>query len=189
MITSLDKNTVLVLIDLQNGIVNLPLATPVIDVIQNAVLLITAFRKVNLPIVFVNVDPRTSPLNILRKDSKQTPMELKEDWFELIPELQTRNEDIFITKNSWNAFSNPELDLELKRLNITGMVLAGVATSVGVEGTARAAIEKGYNTTFAIDAMTDMFVEAHRHSITYIFSRLGELGSTTEIIDMLETKK
>ncbi|MGI4805729.1 MAG: isochorismatase family protein, partial [Janthinobacterium lividum] len=77
------------------------------------------------------------------------------------------------------------LDEELKKRNITQIVLAGVATSIGIEGTARAANERGYNIAFAQDAMTDRIAEAHENSLKYIFPRIGEIGDTMEIIKKL----
>lgn len=41
------------------------------------------------------------------------------------------------------------------------MVIAGIATSIGVESTARHAHEHGLNVTLAVDAMTDMNADAH----------------------------
>jgi hypothetical protein len=68
---------------------------------------------------------------------------------------------------------------------ITQIVLTGVATSIGVESTARAAYEHGYNVTLATDAMTDLAAESHDHALTRIFPRLGETGTTTEILALL----
>jgi nicotinamidase-related amidase len=184
MITALDKNTALVLIDLQNGIVQLPVATHVADVIANAAKLVAAFRKANLPIVIVNVKPAGASL-LTRKDAKPPQRTLSEDFFKIVPEVKTEPDDIFITKPSWNAFSNPALDEELKKRNVTGIVLAGIATSIGVEGTGRAAYERGYNIAFAQDAMTDMFAEAHAHSLKFIFPRIGEVDDTEKIIEFL----
>jgi len=48
------------------------------------------------------------------------------------------------------------LNDELKKRNVTGIVIAGISTSIGVEGTARAASILGYNISFATDAMTDL---------------------------------
>ena len=48
---------------------------------------------------------------------------------------------------------------ELQKRNITQIVLGGIATSIGVEGTARQANEFGYNIAFASDAMSDMFAD------------------------------
>jgi nicotinamidase-related amidase len=56
---------------------------------------------------------------------------------------------------------------------------------VGVESTARYAHELGFNVTLAIDAMTDLNADAHTNSITRIFPRLGETGTSREIIDLL----
>jgi nicotinamidase-related amidase len=64
-------------------------------------------------------------------------------------------------------------------------VMAGISTSIGVEGTARQASERGYNITFASDAMTDMVAEAHERSIKYIFPRMGEVDITEKIIEKL----
>jgi nicotinamidase-related amidase len=62
----------------------------------------------------------------------------------------------------------------------------GVATSIGVESTARHAYEHGFHVTLAVDAMTDMSPDVHINSITRIFPRLGETGTTQEIIDLLD---
>ena len=66
-----------------------------------------------------------------------------------------------------------------------GVLIGGVATSIGVESTARQAHELGFNVTLAVDAMTDMHADAHHHSVTRIFPRLGETGSTQGIIGLL----
>jgi nicotinamidase-related amidase len=185
MITALDKNTALVLIDLQQGIIRVPLAHPINEVLQNAAKLVAAFRNAGLPIVIVNVDPRTNPANGLRKDAKAPASTFDEAFLAITPEIITAEGDSFITKNNWNAFTNPALNETLKKLRVTGIVLAGVATSIGVEGTARAASENGYNISFAQDAMTDRFADAHAHSLKYIFPRLGEVDDTDKIIEKL----
>ena len=64
------------------------------------------------------------------------------------------------------------------------MVL-GVATGTGVESTARQAYEAGFNVTLAVDAMTDARLEAHDYCVRNFFPRLGETGTTGDIIDLL----
>jgi nicotinamidase-related amidase len=61
-----------------------------------------------------------------------------------------------------------------------------VATSGGVEATARQAYELGFNVTLALDAMTDLREEAQEYSIRSVFPRLGETGSAQEITSLLE---
>ena len=41
------------------------------------------------------------------------------------------------------------------------------------------------NVTLALDAMTDLRPEAHDHSIRNVFPRLGETGTSRQIIDLL----
>ncbi|EHQ24847.1 isochorismatase family protein [Mucilaginibacter paludis] len=194
MITQIDPKTALVVIDLQKGIVNLPLVHPVEAIINNSIKLIRAFRSKNLPVVIVKVNPLGASWTQTRVDEPSAPksedqiiqarttMQLA-GFFDIVPELETRPDDIFITKTTWGAFYHTELHELLKRLHITGIVLAGIATSIGVEGTARQASELGYNLSFANDAITDMHSSAHEHSITKIFPRIGEVGDTIAIIE------
>ena len=153
---------------------------------ENVNLLINAFRKAELPIVFVNVIPNNEAFFRSRKDHKTLTNASSAfhspDFANFVDEIQTKSTDIYITKNTWNAFYKTSLHDELQKHNITGIILSGVSTSIGVEGTARAASELGYNISFAIDAMTDRKMESHQHSICNIFPRLGEVGTSNDII-------
>ncbi len=185
MITELDKNTALILIDLQNSIIKQPLAHSAEDILSNVNRLIDAFREKELPIVAVNVKPNGAAWTKTRKDTKPAALPTGDDWYKLTSEINVSEKDIFITKHTWNAFFETTLDEELKRKSITGIVLAGISTSIGVEGTARAASELGYNISFATDAMTDGKEEGHIRSIQLIFPRMGETGTTEDIINAL----
>jgi nicotinamidase-related amidase len=48
-------------------------------------------------------------------------------------------------KRGLNAFSNTDLESELRRRGITDVVMAGVVTSVCIDSTGRAAHERGFN--------------------------------------------
>jgi nicotinamidase-related amidase len=186
MITALDKNTALVLIDLQNMVVaNAAAAHPVEDILEKANKLIDTFRNKNLPIVFVNVKPKDAVWMKSRKEISMPAMPDDENLFKITDKLHKIDSDIYITKHTWNAFFETGLHDELKKRNITNIVLGGISTSIGVEGTARAASELGYNISFAVDAMTDRAIEAHDRSIQFIFPRIGETGSTNDIIEKL----
>lgn len=190
MITAIDKNTALVLIDLQKGITGRSTVHPVQTVIGRAAELTDAFHKAGLPVVVVNVIPATNVQT--RRDSdpvrNAVPMALPADFAEIVKEIRTQPGDIFITKHTWNAFYNTPLQEELKKRNVTGIVLAGVSTSIGVEGTMRAASELGYNIAVATDAITDTNAEAHENSLKRIFPRLAEAGTTAAIIEKLESR-
>ena len=188
MVTALDKNTALVLIDLQNGIVQMPVINPVSEILANAAKLVAAFRQAGLPVVLVTVDP-TKAAQGLRAEAKRPLGTLPAGWLDLAPEITAEPGDIHITKYTWGAFHNTDisLDEELRKRNITGIMLAGVSTSIGVESTARAAFERGYNIAFAQDAMSDLVASAQENSLKVIFPRIGEIDSTDNIIKVLAT--
>src|ERR1700712_4884972 len=119
MVTSLDKNTALVLIDFQKGIVSPALAHPVEVIVANAAKLVAAFHKAELPVIVVNVNPGTAAWTTSRKDSKPSPgAPRKEDWTEITPEIKALPTDIYITKHTWSAFYETTLQEELKKRNI-----------------------------------------------------------------------
>lgn len=114
------------------------------------------------------------------------PVNFTPDFATIVPQLPVEPGDIQITKRGWNAFYGTELDLQLRRRKVTGIVLAGIRTSVGVEGTTRAAYERGYNITFANDATSDYDSSAHEHSMTKILPRMGEIDTTQAIINFIK---
>jgi nicotinamidase-related amidase len=183
-LTTLDPKTALIVIDLQKGILAYPTAHPAAEIVKQASALADAFRRHDLPIVLVNVTGGAPG----RTDQARNLGELPADWAELVPELNQQPTDHTVTKRTWGAFTHTDLDEYLKKLGVTQVVIVGVATSIGVESTARHAYENGYNITLVIDAMTDMNADAHHNSITRIFPRLGETGTTQEIIDLLDRR-
>lgn len=182
-ITTLDPKTALLIIDLQKGIVSRQTVHPIGDVLDKARSLIDAFRRHGLPIVLVNVAGGAPG----RNERSLNLAALPPDWTELAPELGAEPQDHRVTKHCWGAFIGTELERWLRAAGVTQVVLAGVATSIGVESTAREAYALGFNVTLAVDAMTDMSAEAHDNSIARIFPRLGESGETAGIIAMLDT--
>ena len=91
-----------------------------------------------------------------------------------------------MTKQQVGAFYGTALEQILRRRGVTQVVLAGVATSSGVEATARNAYDHGYNVALVVDAMTDVNPEAHRHSVEQVFPKLGETATTDDVVRLLQ---
>jgi nicotinamidase-related amidase len=183
-VTTLDPKSALIVIDLQKGIVSLPTAHPIAEVVKHASRLTERFRRHGLPVVLVNVDGGAPG----RAEQTRTMRDLPPDWTDLVSELNYQEGDHRVTKKTWGAFTNTGLEKHLRDLGVTQVVIAGVATSIGVESTARHAHENGFHVTLATDAMTDMNPDAHTNSVSRIFPRLGETGSTQEILDLLDKR-
>jgi nicotinamidase-related amidase len=183
-LTNLDPVTALVVIDLQKGIAIPPTVEPVENVVAHARDLLRAFRSHGLPVVLVNVaggaPGRTDQAAVANRP---------EGWTELVPELEQQPGDLRVTKRTWGAFSGTGLHELLQERGVTQVVLAGIATCMGVESTARQAHELGYNVVVALDAVTDRNAETHRNSVERIFPRLSESGTSSHIIELLAASR
>ena len=188
-LTTLDPRTALVVIDLQGGIVGAPTqpySGP--EVVARTVELAGAFRAAGLPVVLVRVTFAADGADAVPgRNEQQRPGggARPEGWDVIVDELAGHPGDIHVTKRNWGAFHGTDLDVQLRRRGVTQIVLTGIATSIGVESTARAAHEHGYHVTLATDAMSDLDAVSHAHSIERIFPRLGETGTTADILELL----
>jgi nicotinamidase-related amidase len=184
--TALDPKTALVVIDLQKGISGYPTIHPFAEVVANTRRLAEAFRRARLPVVLVNVSFSADEGDRFRgRTDVPARVFSSPDFADLVPELDAQPSDLRITKHQPSAFYGTGLDLQLRRRHVTGIVLTGVATSAGVDTTARAAHERAYNVTFAADAMTDVDPASHAHALEKIFPRLGEIDTTERILALL----
>ena len=181
----LDTNAAFIVIDLQKGVVGMPTAHPVGEIIGRTAQLARAFRERGLPVVLVNVTGVAPG----RTDAGRFNLaSLPADWTELVPELEQQPGDFLVSKQRVGAFIGTALDDYLRQRGVTQIFLAGVATSAGVESTARSAYDYGYNVALVVDAMTDRNADAHRHSVEHTFPRLGETDITENVLRFLKTR-
>ena len=179
-LTHVDPVAALVVIDLQRGVVGLPTVHPVGDIVGRTARLARAFRECGLPVVLVNV-AGGSPGRTDRKFVFSPPP----GWAELVPELERQPSDYTVTKMQVGAFYCTALDQILRRRGVTQVFLAGISTSSGVEATARNAYDYGYHVVPVVDAMTDMDLAMHQHSVEKAFPKIGETATTEEVLKML----
>lgn len=182
------KQTALVLIDLQKGILGRQTAPhSARDVLARSARLAEQFRRAGGLVVLVHVsfsadggDRLTQPA-----DEPSPSVAPPPGYDEISPDLGSAPTDIVVTKRQWGAFYGTQLDLQLRRRGITTIVIAGIATNFGVESTARDAFEHGYALVFVEDAMAGLSESAHSFAITTIFPRIGRVRSTDEVLKAL----
>jgi nicotinamidase-related amidase len=182
---TIDKSsTALVLIDLQRGIATGNLApNAATDVIARGAELAAAFRKSGALVVLVNVDLGLNGVLFPQPqaDNPRPPFNGPPDFSELVPEVDRQPSDVVVTKHQPNAFYATDLEVHLRRRGIKTIVLGGVATNLGVESTARAAFERGYEQVFVADAMSARAEVLHTHTVTYILPTMGRVRTTAEV--------
>jgi nicotinamidase-related amidase len=157
----------LVLVDLMDRIVALPLEPRKgTEVLAAAEKLVTAFRSAGAPVVLVRVE---------RPGVADQP-----PGSGLVPGL-ARHGDIEIVKWTIGAFQGTDLDRRLRELGVTTLVFGGIATNLGVESTARAALDLGYDLVFVEDAMAAFTAAEHEASARLDFPRLGSVATVDEV--------
>ena len=190
MPTTLDPATALVLIDLQHGITALPTTQPADEIVARCARLADAFRATDKLVVASRVAFAADGGDVIKTRTAESPTSGKQvpDYGEIRTEVGLSDRDIVVTKHGWNAFYGTDLDLELRRRKVTGIVLAGISTSIGVESAARAANERGYELTIVTDAVTDTSERAHLNSLEVIFPRIAELATTEEVLTGIDNR-
>jgi nicotinamidase-related amidase len=183
-LTELDTIPALVVIDVQKGIASMLTVHPMGEIIGRTAQLARAFRAQGLPVVLVNVAGMAPG----RTDAGRPRFSFPDDWMELVPELEQQPDDYVVTKHRWGAFHGTSLNDYLQQRGVTQILLTGVATSIGVESTARSAYDLGYNVVLVVDAMTDRNADAHEYSVEKLFPRLGETGNTDDVLTLLGTR-
>ncbi|MFF8726442.1 isochorismatase family protein [Streptomyces sp. NPDC015171] len=161
------QRTALVLVDLMERIVALPLEPRTgTEVLAAAEELATAFRRACAPVVLVRVERPAV--------AEQPPGS------GLVPGL-LRDGDLEVVKRTLGAFQGTGLDERLRERGITTLVFGGIATNLGVESTARAAADLGYDLVFAEDALAALTAAEHEASVRLDFPRLGTVVTAAEV--------
>ncbi|MEV7022689.1 isochorismatase family protein [Kitasatospora sp. NPDC093558] len=161
------RSTALVLVDLMDRIVANPLAPrPGTEVVAASLELADSFRKAGAPVVAVRVE---------RPNVAEQP-----PGSDLVAEVAAVADEV-VVKRTIGAFQATGLDELLRARGVTTLVLTGIATNLGVESTARAALDLGYELVFVEDAMAALTEEEHRTPVAHSFPRLGSVVGRAEL--------
>jgi nicotinamidase-related amidase len=120
-LSTLDTTPALVVIDLQNGVVSLPTAHPVAEIVERSARLAGAFRRRGLPVVLVNATgraPGRTEAGAFRPRGTAAT-----DAADLVEDLGVQPGDLRVSKQTWGAFHNTSLDADLRARGGTQIVL------------------------------------------------------------------
>ncbi|MFS3130751.1 isochorismatase family protein [Nocardioides sp. Bht2] len=183
MIT-LPVSSALLLVDLQSGSEMFKtFPHSVAEVMGKARELADAFRASGRRVIFVRVGyGRGNELQNRVPADADMSFSPPEGWDSPDPRLGNHASDIVVNKHAFSAFHGTDLDLILRRLGVTTLVVGGIATHGGVEATARAANDHGYAQLLVEDAMASMSPDLHRFPVENVFPMLGRVVSTAQVL-------
>ena len=168
-------NAALIVVDLMPRIVEQDLGPHRgADVVARAARLVAAFRRAGATVVLVRVDrPHVA---------EQPPGS------GFVPEMEPQPGDIAVVKRTIGAFYGTGLAEKLRERGVDTVIMAGIATTMGVESTARAAADHGFEVIFAADAMSGMTAGEHEHALRVVLPRFGAVLTTDEIVERVSTE-
>jgi len=153
--------------------------------VKNIQKLIKSARKKTIPVIFTR-------LHLDSKSRRYTSFGAKTDLpdvigFDIVNELEARNEDIIIDKFAASAFFGTHLTSVLNTFEIDTLVIAGFTTSGCVRATAVDAASFNYRVLVVADSVADRLEISHVASLIDIYSRYGNVLSTKDTKNYLES--
>ena len=180
--------------DMQNGLAGK--AINIENIKPNAQRLIQAAEALKIPVfwsrhVLPPLDLISGPfkLFLMKKQKVNDPSLLAETMreggedVEFLEGFKPAAHHIVIEKSQPSLFVDTSFDLRLKTLGVKTLVIAGVATDIGVEFNCRHAAALGYYSVVVEDACGSYTQEAHDRSIDFLRSWTTQVVSTQEVLD------
>jgi nicotinamidase-related amidase len=186
------RHTALLLWDMENAIA--PNAFNYTDIAANLKMLATRARTAGVP-VFYSVQTAFDLLKEeagvwvrvrMKRAKAKDPSELlkeKEDpkGREIVEQLKPQARDIVFQKRRPDGFVGTDFDLTLRSNGIRTLLIGGVATEGGVEGTARTARNLGYDVVVLKDCVGSRSRELHELALKLMEQTHFDIATAGEV--------
>jgi nicotinamidase-related amidase len=169
-------NTALLVMDVQNGVVARH-AEGMETLLATLGQAVTAARSAAIPVIYVRVGFRAGAPEVNGRNrifsslATYGGMSVDDPATEIHPAIAPRPQDIVVVKKRVSAFTGSDLEVILRSLDVTSLVLTGIATSGVVLSTLRQAVDLDYEVTVLRDGCADTDPEVHRVLLDKVFSR------------------
>ncbi|MDO8689945.1 MAG: isochorismatase family cysteine hydrolase [Dehalococcoidia bacterium] len=146
-------------------------------------------RRIEVPIIFTQAihNPWTDSeawRTRLHGVDLDMPRHCREgSWGAELYEVTPGKGERVLAKRRFSAFYATDLDVMLRARGVKSLVLAGVATNICVETTARDAFMHDYNIVFLSDCSAAYHREEHDATLTNIARYFGMVATSREVID------
>jgi len=184
--------------DMQKGLAGR--APDVAAIRDNALKLLAAAERHDLPVIWSRhilppMELITGPflLFLMKKQKVDRPdklaptMQRGMDEAEFIDGLRPQDGHLVLEKSQPSLFIDTPLDLRLKTLGRDTLIMAGVATDIGIEFTCRHAAALGYYTVVVEDACGSYSRDAHERSVTFLRDWTTPVINTDTVCEMLDS--
>ena len=195
------QRTAMLVIDMQNYFVKqghqgeVPLAREIVPAINR---MATDLRRRGGHVVWIRNtthDTRQSWSNYHdglllpeRMQRRYDSMELGQDGYQYWHELDIKPEDGKVDKKRYSAFIQGSSDIErhLRERKIDTVLIAGTATNVCCESSARDAMMLNFRVVMLADGLATNTDEEHNASLSAFYGQFGDVQTVAEAIQSLE---
>ncbi len=142
---------------------------------------IAAARGAGIPVVYVTVGFRPGHPEVSARNKSFAAIASSQAYTEadpaarIHPAIAPRPADLVVTKRRVSAFAGSDLDVLLRGLDVSTLVLAGIATSGVVLSTLRQAADLDYRLVVLADGCLDADDEVHGVLTEKVFPRQAEV--------------
>ncbi len=171
--------------DVQNGIVDrVPDdAAPLLETLDATT---ASARAAGMPVVYVRVAFRSGGAEISPRNrafsalATGTAFGVDDHATQIHPAVAPHPDDVVVVKKRVSAFTGSDLEVVLRSLDVTSLVLTGIATSGVVLSTLRQAADLDYELTVIRDGCADADPEVHRVLMDKVFPRQASVVTAEE---------
>ncbi len=162
------------------------------QVTANCLKLLTKAREVGMPVIYVRVSRRPDLRDAPRPPFGTSPgsggvPDLIEGSVgaEMVSELAPRPEDAVVTKHTTSPVNTTDIEVYLRRLGVSTLILTGYSTTGVVEGSLRDARDIDYDCVVVRDCCAAGTVQEHDTCMDIVFPRMAWVAGVDQAIDAI----
>jgi nicotinamidase-related amidase len=105
----------------------------------------------------------------------------------IVDEIIPSEDEVVLDRIRMNAFGGTSMDIMLRNLGVTGLVVVGAWTNMAVEHTVREAADHGYEVTVVSDATSSLSDDWQQAALGYALTNIATITTTAEVIDSFKS--
>jgi nicotinamidase-related amidase len=185
-------HTTLVIWDVQNMLVDFIFNKE--EFMNNINRLIESARRVNMPIFYTSIEmlptkyessARLYTYNKLfaKMQQPQRPQQSKPEKMDMSLVIDRMEGETIITKHTASIFIGTDFERMVRNAGITTIIFTGIFTELGVESSARDALNRDFYPVIVSDAVSSSDKDAHTRSLQNM-ERFLTVASTNELVNI-----
>lgn len=103
----------------------------------------------------------------------------------IVDEIAPIDGEIVLDRIRMNAFGGTSLDIMLRNLGVSDVIVVGVWTNMAVEHSVRDAADHGYNVTVVSDATSSINAEWQHAALSFALTNIASITDTATAVAMI----